>query len=264
MTIKITTYNAGFLVSLGALGLYVIAMFYLHTEKVENGFAEFLPKDWHMFGHWKFLTVQCLLIQLVNALLHVLAYNMPELKDARDLVFTTLAIPVGFKVAFTFWLVYFGMGREYIFPEKLDEFYPFWLNQIDHTSFVFINLALAILIRHKYTENGVAIPIVYLLGYTGFLFAWRERTGKFIYPYLDEMSTLQFLTYLAGSAAFVVLTYYLGAQINEYFHGEQEVNVKEEHRMESKTTRTTRFKKYFDYNRKPTTHSWRTRDGSNV
>jgi hypothetical protein len=189
--------------------------------QVIKGFEDFLPKRLQVYGHFKFLTVQCLIIQTVSSLLHVLAHFVKSLEGARDLVFTTLAQPIGSVVVYTFWLVWFGMGRELMFPAKLDEFYPFWLNQTNHTMFVPINILLAVTVSHQYTKKGALVTLIYLLSYTIFLHVFKAQTGQFVYFYLNEMSDAQRLFYFACTAVFAYLMYKSGEFLQYMAFGSQ-------------------------------------------
>jgi hypothetical protein len=174
-----------------------------------------------VYGLLKFLTIQCLIIQLVNSALHVLAHFSRPLKGARDLVFTTLALPVGSIVVYTFWLVWFGMGRESIFPAKLDESYPPWLNHATHTIIAPINILLAVTVSHRHTKHGVLVTLIYLLCYTIFLHVIKAQTGLFVYGYLNELNDAQRLFYFACSAVFAYLMYKSGEFLQYMAFGSQ-------------------------------------------
>jgi len=193
---------------------------------VEKGYSVCFPKQLEAYGLFRFLTNQCAVIQLVNAILHVLAHFVKPLRSLRDLVFTTLAFPVGSVVVFTFWLIWFQMGRETIFPTKLDEFYPLWLNHTNHTIIVPINLLLAVFIDHKYFKYGAAVTSVYMVCYTAFLHVVKMKTGLFVYNYLDALDDVKRLLYFASTGLFAYLTYELGSLITNFAHSSGQVVTK--------------------------------------
>lgn len=159
------------------------------------------------------------MIQLANALLHVLAHFIKSLRGPRDLVFSTLAFPIGSIVVYTFWLVWFVAGREAILPAKLDPFYPLWLNHSSHTVIVPINMIMAYLVHHKYSRKGVLLTLGYTSLYVAFLHVIKVQTGLFVYGYLNDMNDYQRLIYFACSAVFAYLMYKSGQLLTRAFHG---------------------------------------------
>lgn len=173
---------------------------------------QLLPAPLRPYGNLKFLTYQCLCIQLLNAILHVGAHFSRSLEKPRDLVFSTLAYPIGSIVVYTFWLVWHVMGRELIFPTELSQYYPDWLNHATHTIIAPLNLLMAVLVNHKYNRSGVILTIAFFAFYTGFLHVIKLRTGLFVYKYLETFSELQRLIYFAGTG-FIAYTMYKSGQL---------------------------------------------------
>uniref|UniRef100_A0A6G1SLJ7 Androgen-induced gene 1 protein n=1 Tax=Aceria tosichella TaxID=561515 RepID=A0A6G1SLJ7_9ACAR len=214
-----TSSGAGLLVSLAAAGAYSYSFYYLNGMHVQKGFVDMIPKQLQVYGIFKFLTIQCLIIQLVSAILHVLAHFIRPLRGLRDLVFTALAFPVGSIVVYTFWLVWHTMGRESIFPAKLDAFYPVWLNHATHSIIAPINILLALTINHRYYKNAVLVTLIYMLSYTIFLHVIKAQTGLFVYGYLNEINDTQRLVYFAATGLFVYLMYKFGQLLRYIAHG---------------------------------------------
>lgn len=176
-----------------------------------------VPKELRILGHFKFLTFQCLLIQLLNAILHVGAHFMSFLKKPRDFVFTSLAYPIGSIVVYSFWVVWHLLGRELIFPAALEEFYPSWLNHVTHTIIAPLNILMAILICHKYTTS--LWTVLYLVFYTILLHYIKFKTGMFVYRYLEEMDEVARIVYFAGSGVLAYLIYKSGQLLTNVVHG---------------------------------------------
>ena len=151
--------------------------------------------------------------------MHVLAHFIRPLRGLRDLVFTALAQPVGSIVVYTFWFVWFVMGRELIFPVKLDAHYPLWLNHTTHTLIVPINLLLAIACNHRYFKKGAILTLLYMVGYTVFLhFVWFQ-TGFFIYEYLHELDLVKRSLYFVATGLLALAMYKLGQVVGYLVHG---------------------------------------------
>lgn len=179
-----------------------------------------MPPELRSYGLLKFLTYQCLLIQLLNAILHVGAHFSRALSKPRDLIFTCLALPVGSIVVLTFWTVWHVMSRELIFPEVLDEFFPNWLNHSTHTIIMPVNILMSILIHHHYSSKGALLALGYNALYTVYLHIIKAQTGMFVYKYLDTFSETERLIYFACTGLFVYLMYKSGQILTNLFHGQ--------------------------------------------
>lgn len=211
--------SAALVINLAALAVYGYSAFHLNSPKFKQGMAGVFPRQLEAYGQLKFLTYQCLLIQILSSALHVLAHFVRPLRRWRDLVFSTLAYPVGSLVVFTFWGVWIFLGRELILPEKLDKVYPLWLNHTTHTIIVPINIVLAILVNHKYISNGFLMTLIYTGLYAVFLHVIKAQTGLFVYPYLNELNDIERLVYFAFTGVFAYLMYKKGQFLTFGAHG---------------------------------------------
>lgn len=181
--------------------------------------AGVLPPKLQVYGQLKFLTFQCLCIQILNTILHILAHFVKPLRSLRDLVFTCFASPVGSVVVYSFWAVWHLFGRESILPARLDPFYPTWLNHTTHTLCVPINFLLALSLHHKYTKNGTLLTLSYMVVYVAFLYLIKAQTGLFVYGYLNEMGDNERIVYFAGTGIFICTLYKLGQLVTYAIHG---------------------------------------------
>ena len=211
--------NLALLVNLGALAAYSYSVYYLNSQTVHEGMKKVLPPQLNVYGQFKFLTYQCLLIQTFSTALHVLAHFIKPLRRFRDLFFTALAFPIGSIVVYTFWIIWFMLGREQIFPAKLDPFYPPWLNHITHTIIAPINIFSAILMYHKYTRRAFIITITYLGLYVVLLHVIKAQTGLFVYGYLNSFDNTQRMIYFAGTGVFTYVSYKSGQLLTSLVHG---------------------------------------------
>lgn len=174
-----------------------------------------------VYGKWRFLTYNCLVMQFVAYSLFFTAHFVPKLRRPKDYFFTTFAFPVGMLVVSTFWLIWFVAGREYIFPIALEPYYPVWLNHVTHTIIAPINLTELLMIRHHYSSDRKAlIPLVgYISSYTTFLLYIRFQTGRFVYPFLNQLDAIPVGAFISGMAVFTIVYYKSGKLIHDFVHG---------------------------------------------
>lgn len=174
-----------------------------------------------IYGKWRFLTYNCLVMQFVAYSLCVASHYVPRLRKPRDYFFTTFAFPVGLIVVTSFWAVFHIAGREYIFPAALEEFYPPWLNHITHTVIAPINLLELVVVKHQYsTDRKSIVPLIgYLASYTSFLLYIKFKTDRFVYPFLNEMSAVPVGAFFIATGVFALFCYKSGKFIHELIHG---------------------------------------------
>lgn len=178
-----------------------------------------LPEPLRIFGLNKYMTYHCLLIQLLNAALHVGAFLFRPLRKPRDLVFTTLAYPLSMIVVLMFWGVWHIIGREFIFPESMAPYYPDWLNHATHTIIAPINLLLALSIRHEYMSNASLVTMAYFACYCALLNYIKYITGYSVYGFLDAMAETERYVFFLGSAVFAYLMFKTGQMLTNLWHG---------------------------------------------
>lgn len=102
------------------------------------------------------------------------------------------------------------MGRDFIFPAALSQYYPDWLNHVTHTLIAPLNIILALQIHHKYVKNGAALTVLYLACYTGFLLYVKQQSGTFVYRYLETMGQIELTVYFLSTGLFAYLMYKSG------------------------------------------------------
>lgn len=178
-----------------------------------------MPEPLRAYGQLKFLTYQCLLIQVLNSFLHVAAHFIRALEKPRDFVFTTLAYPVGSIVVYSFWAVWHLMGRQFIFPVELSQYYPDWLNHATHTIIAPLNIVLLLTIHHKYPRNGAWYTTIYFALYTIWLHFIKFQSGHFVYRYLEAMDDMTRVVYFLLTGIFAYLAYKSGQYLTGSVHG---------------------------------------------
>lgn len=174
-----------------------------------------------VYGRWRFLTFNCLVMQFVAYSLSLTSHAVPRLRKPKDFFFTTFAFPVGMLVVTSFWSIWVTFGRESIFPQSLEAFYPPWLNHVTHTIIAPINLFELLTVKHEYsTDKRAIVPLTgYILSYSTFLLYIRYQTGRFVYPFLNEMNGVQVGAFMAGMAVFTVIVYKSGKILHNLAHG---------------------------------------------
>lgn len=158
------------------------------------------------------------MIQIISTLLHIGAHFLGSLVKARDLVFTILAYPIGLHVTLFFWGYWFILGREYILPKEVDQFFPIWMNHITHTMMLPVNLALTLLVDHKYYPNGLTCSLAYMTIYMIFVRYVKYQTGDVIYIFVKYMNELELVLYFLFSLVAHYLIYKSGEYITRYVH----------------------------------------------
>lgn len=205
------------LTSLAALGTFGYSVYFMKTDSGIQKMNDFVP-ELKKYGALKYLTYQCLLIQLTNSILHVGAYFFKSLRGPRDLVFSALAYPIGSIVVYSFWSVWHLMGRELIFPVQVEQVYPNWLNHATHTIIAPLNIILAILVNHKYTKHGLTISVGFMICYTAWLHYIKYDSGLFVYKYLDKMNNIERVIYFVSTAVANFVLYKSGQMLTNLVH----------------------------------------------
>lgn len=174
-----------------------------------------------VYGKWRFLTYNCLVMQFVAFSLCLTSHFVPRLRRPRDFFFTTFAFPIGMLVVGSFWAIWFTMGREFIFPSSIEPFYPPWLNHVTHTIIAPINLMELLLTKHEYSSNRKSLsPLAgYILSYTSFTLYIRFQTGRFVYPFLNNMNSVSVGAFIVGMMVFGVCIFKSGQVLHNFVHG---------------------------------------------
>lgn len=174
-----------------------------------------------VYGRWRFLTYNCLILQFIAFSLCLTSHFVPKLRRPRDYVFTTLALPIGMVVVTTFWGVWVSLGREFIFPIDLEPYYPPWLNHITHTIIAPINLIELLAFRKQYSSDKKAITTLtgYTCAYTTYLLYIKWQTGRFVYPFLNHFTPSGVGVFIVGLTVMVVAIYKTGKYLHDAAHG---------------------------------------------
>ena len=181
-----------------------------------------------VYGRWRFLTYNCLIMQFVAYSLCLTSHFVSKLRKPRDFFFTAFAFPVGILVVTSFWSIWFIAGREYIFPAALEPYYPPWLNHITHTIIAPVNLIELLINKKQYSSDKRAISALasYTAAYTSFLLYIRWQTGRFVYPFLNQMDNVSVGVFILGTVVFGIATYKAGKLLHDLVHGAGRVKEK--------------------------------------
>lgn len=179
-------------------------------------------------GRWKFLTFLNLIIQLLYFIIAPLGDVVTLLSGRRDnwlvklrdLLFSSLAFPLGVFVAATFWGIYL-MDRELIFPRALDKIFPSWLNHILHTWCAILIILEAAFIKHKYPKNrvGLGVLAVFTAIYLSWI-SWIAYAADFwVYPFLRLMPNSGKVAFFTLASCLSAFLYLLGKWMTLFIWG---------------------------------------------
>lgn len=206
------------LINLAAVGIFGYSVYFMQFDENLKKIHNLTPAPARKYGNLKFLTYQCLLIQLLNSILHVGAHFIKSLRAPRDLIFGAAAYPIGSIVVYTFWAVWHLMGREFIFPVAMDPYYPVWLNHVTHTIIAPLNIIMALLVQHKYSKFGAILNVCYVAFYVSLLYYIKSETGVFVYKYLDTMNDVERFIYFSITTFSAYLMYKSGQYLSYLAH----------------------------------------------
>ena len=129
----------------------------------------------------------------------------------------SISFPANAAVFVYFWGVYF-IDRELIYPRVLEEFYPFWLNLVEHA--LILPVAVFNITRAPFDMSR---PLSYGLGavssFAYFLWVMRifEVSGRWVYPFLEAMGKDNVLYVFFPSTVVVVAIFqFIGWKINAF------------------------------------------------
>lgn len=168
-------------------------------------------------GKFKYLTFLNGLLQTGYYML-ALGYDLYPLyglRQLRDYLLATFVVPLGLTASITFWTLY-GIYRESVYLDFLDNIYPMWLNQTLHTMIVVYALLEICLAPHQYPQRnrgftGLAMAMgLYLV----WLVLVYYRTGIWVYPFLSALFELQRWCFFALIVVLSFGYYLLGEQLN--------------------------------------------------
>lgn len=185
-------------------------------------------------GRFKYLTFLNLLLQLIFFIIAPMADVITLLKGQennwlvklRDLIFASLAFPLGVFVAASFWGIYM-MDRELIFPKALDKIFPSWLNHLLHTWCAVLIIIEGAFIQHKYPRNHVGLGLLAAFGASYLIWiTWIAYVAEFwVYPFLRMMPNSGRVAFFVVAACVLAFFYFLGKWKTIFiWGGEQKAN----------------------------------------
>lgn len=204
-----------------AASVYGYAICWQNVSEAAHKFFMVSNPYVRVYGRWRFLTYNCLIMQFVAFSLCLTSHFVPRLRKPRDFFFTTFAFPVGMLVVSSFWAIWFTAGREYILPASAELYYPPWLNHITHTIIAPINLAELLLNKKEYSSDrrSIIALVGYTVSYTSFLLYIRWQTGRFVYRFLNHMSAVPVGAFITGMVVYGICAYKSGKLLHNLVHG---------------------------------------------
>ena len=155
-------------------------------------------------GPFKYLTHINLWLQLLFFGLQLAADLGCVLKERiqkfSSYVFTILVFPTSALIVTTFWPIY-AIDRNLIYPEYLDSYIPWYLNQLWHTAILLWVLCELYIVNHDFPSSLVAFITILLFStmYTGWVFYIYGTTGHWVYTFLEHLSPLQLALFFTSA-----------------------------------------------------------------
>lgn len=177
-------------------------------------------------GAWKFLTFWNLWIQLafhLSGLLNCLFGTSAAtrsgsgfLQRTRDLLFATLAFPIGIFVGAMFWGLY-HIDRDLIFPARYDKYIPAFENHVLHTTVLVLQLLELCVTYHVYPRRrsaGMTTTAVFCFVYLSWICYIAYAGGFWVYPVFKVLTPPMRIAFMAVCAGFGALFYLGGERLN--------------------------------------------------
>ncbi|KAL1416206.1 hypothetical protein MTO96_006466 [Rhipicephalus appendiculatus] len=167
--------------------------------------------------HWN-LTLQGFMFTFSCFLDFAPIRNKQRLKQFYDHLFVALSLPACLFVTALFWSLYF-YDRELIFPRSLAIYYPWWLNQLSHTTISLFALLEAKLVYHATPARRDGFRTIFMLvcTYVGWIVYLGMVHDMWVYPVLEFMSPA-LLPIFIGCCSFAIFgVYIIGEKINHRF-----------------------------------------------
>ncbi|MBN3309073.1 ADTRP protein, partial [Amia calva] len=175
-------------------------------------------------GRWKYLTFINLVLQTVFfgvcfvtdvTQLFPLRVVSSFLTKLRNVLFTVLAFPLGSFVFLSFWSIYL-YDRELVYPKRLDDIIPVWLNHALHTVILPLVLVQLCLQPHQYPsrKKGILGLALFIALYLAWVLWIHHVSGIWVYPILAHLSSVGFVVFLAASAISLAPLYLLGEMLS--------------------------------------------------
>lgn len=179
-----------------------------------------LPPQLDLWGHWKFLTFWNLNVHLITfaTALFVDVFGRTDTRGRRtavatllDVLFNTVALPIGFFVSVSFWAIY-AVDRDLIFPQWIEQYIPFWLNHAIHTVILPVVLIENYLVDHRRRDdkNGLKVTLMFVSAYTLVILYLGIAKQFWVYPVLRVLNWPFRLIFIGSSLGTAGLLYQIG------------------------------------------------------
>jgi len=184
------------------------------------------PKTEDFGGLCKYLTFLNMCLQFVFFVVCLItdfsSPNSYQMK-VRNFIFASAAFPIGVFVFASFWTIY-AVDRELIFPERLDEHFPSWLNHLMHTTVLPLQIAELCMTRHSFPRriHGGGFLAFLTLCYLIWVHIIFYYGGFWVYPVFRVLTTVQRVILMIFCCSMAFFFYILGEKINNFILRKQE------------------------------------------
>jgi len=133
------------------------------------------------------LTVLNFLLSIFVNFLLLVGDFIPTVRKFGQALNFSISFPANAAVFVYFWGVYF-IDRELIYPRVLEQFYPFWLNSVEHA--LILPVALFNITRAPFEMSltvSYGLGVVANFAYNLWVVYIFEVSGTWVYPFLEAM-----------------------------------------------------------------------------
>lgn len=166
---------------------------------------------------------QCnMYFQLANLTLHISSHFFPQHRPVRDFVFTVLALPLSISCTVSFWVMWYAIGRDRVFPEDDTAMYPIWVVHGLHSFSPCVNLLLNRLISHNFCNDPFLFSRVFMGVYLYGACVMYLQTGSFRQAFVKKFTRLETAIYYFAFTLLSHICYACAYAYEDFFLANQD------------------------------------------
>jgi len=148
------------------------------------------------------------------------ATGSKDLQRASSCIFTTVAFPISAGIILIFWPLYF-LDNNLIFPNSHIKVFPWYMKHFWSSTIILWNLLEVYFINHRFPSNATAIIATLLHNtlYDAWLLFLYYKNGRWAYPFLAQLSSLQILAFLTSCKVMLFGMFCLEKKMASVFWG---------------------------------------------
>ena len=148
----------------------------------------------------------------LNACVNRTNAKSSRLFQLRNLLFNSLALPLGLFISTGFWTLY-AWDKDLVYRDGMELLTPPWKNHLLHTFPIVINLLDNFLVDHRRREERHGLKLLWsvIICYTSYALFLCYFLDDWVYPYLRHLSHLMRIGFIMIHLLLTTLYYYIGA-----------------------------------------------------